>query len=108
MKTITPCLWFDGNAKEAVQFYTSVFKDGKILSTSYYGPNMHLPEGAILTITFEIMGQEFMALNAGPEFKFNSAISLMVPCDTQDEIDYYWEKLIAGGGEEVQCGWLTG
>lgn len=107
MKTITPCLWFDGNAKEAVQFYTSVFKDGKILNTSYYGPGMHLPEGTILTITFEIMGQEYMALNAGPEFKFNSAISLMVPCDTQKEIDYYWDKLTADGGQEVQCGWLT-
>jgi predicted 3-demethylubiquinone-9 3-methyltransferase (glyoxalase superfamily) len=106
MKTITPCLWFDGNAEEAVKFYTSVFKDGKILGTSYYGPGMHLPEGTILTITFEIMGQEFMALNGGPEFKFDEAISLMIPCDTQEEIDYYWDKLTAAGGQPVQCGWL--
>lgn len=106
MKTITPCLWFDGNAEEAVKFYTSVFKDGKIVSTSYYGPGMHLPEGTILTVTFEIMGQEFMALNGGPEFKFDEAISLMIPCDTQEEIDYYWDKLTAAGGQPVQCGWL--
>lgn len=106
MKTITPCLWFDGNAEEAVKFYTSIFKDGKILSTSYYGPGMHLPEGTILTVTFEIMGQEFMALNGGPEFKFDEAISLMIPCDTQEEIDYYWDKLTAAGGQPVQCGWL--
>ncbi|MCE7886239.1 MAG: VOC family protein [Alphaproteobacteria bacterium PRO2] len=106
MKTITPCLWFDGNAEEAVEFYMSVFKDGKILSTAYYGPGMHMPEGTVLTITIELMGQEFMALNAGPEFKFNHAISLMVPCDTQEEIDYYWDKLSAGGSME-QCGWLT-
>ncbi|MBP7722546.1 MAG: VOC family protein [Alphaproteobacteria bacterium] len=106
MKTITPCLWFDGNAEEAVKFYTSIFKDGKILSTSYYGPGMHLPEGTVLTITFEIMGQQFMALNGGPEFKFDEAISLMIPCDTQEEIDYYWDKLTAAGGQPVQCGWL--
>ena len=106
MKTITPCLWFDDNAEEAVKFYTSVFKNGKILSTSYYGPGMHLPEGTVLTVTFEIMGQEFMALNGGPEFKFDEAISLMIPCDTQEEIDYYWDKLTAAGGQPVQCGWL--
>ena len=106
MPTITPCLWFDGNAEEAVKFYTSIFKDGKILSTSYYGPGMHLPEGTVLTITFEIMGQQFMALNGGPEFKFDEAISLMIPCDTQEEIDYYWDKLTAAGGQPVQCGWL--
>ncbi len=105
MKTITPCLSFDRNAEEAVQFYMSVFKDGKIISTSYYGPGMHLPEGTVLTIMFKLMGQEFMALNGGPDTEFNQGISMMVPCDNQKEIDYYWEKLSAGGST-LQCGWL--
>lgn len=107
---IVPNLWFDGNAKEAVDFYTSVFRDSKILSTSYY-PTEGLADfqqsfaGKELTIEFELLGMHFTAINAGPEFKFNEAISLMVPCKDQAEIDYYWEKLSAVP-ESEQCGWL--
>lgn len=102
---ITPCLWFDNNMEEAVKFYTSVFKKSKVLATTHYGKNAPMPEGTPLTITFRLNGQEFMALNGGPAFKFTEAISFMVNCDTQKEIDYYWEKLSAGG-KEVECGWL--
>lgn len=103
---ITPCLWFDSNAWDAVTFYTTVFKNvvkGKI---SYYGPNMPMPQGSVLTIQFTIEGQEFLALNAGPTFKFTEAVSFMINCETQDEIDYYWNKLTEDGGEESVCGWL--
>lgn len=106
MKKMTPCLWFDGNAEEAVKFYVSIFKKSKIISTSYYTKSGPLPEGTVLTITFRIEGQEFVALNAGPEYRFTPAISLMLPCKTQKEIDSLWEKL-TDGGQEVQCGWLT-
>ncbi|HXB40334.1 MAG TPA: VOC family protein [Bacteroidia bacterium] len=102
---ITPCLWFDGNAQEAAKFYISIFKKSKILITTHYGDNSPMPKGKIMTVTFTLNGQEFMALNGGPAFKFNEAISLMVNCDTQKEIDYFWEKL-SEGGTEVQCGWL--
>lgn len=104
---IAPCLWFDGNAEEAVAFYTGIFKNSRILSTSHYGDTGPGPKGSVMTITFELAGQQFMALNGGPEFKFNEAISFMVNCDTQAEIDSYWEKLTAKGGKPVQCGWLT-
>lgn len=106
---IVPNLWFDGNAKEAVDFYTNVFKDGKINKTSYY-PTEGLADfqqslaGKELTIDFELAGQHFTAINAGPEFKFNEAISLMVNCEGQAEIDYFWEKLSAVP-ESEQCGW---
>lgn len=103
---ITPCLWFDTNAAEAAKFYTSVFPNSRILSTSYYTENMHMPRGTVLTVEFEMFGQRFTALNGGPEFKFSEAVSFMVHCDTQAEIDEYWEKLTAGGGAPVQCGWL--
>lgn len=102
---ITPCLWFDQNALEAVKFYTSVFKRSKIRITTHYGANSPMPEGTVMTVTFTLNGQEFMALNGGPAFKFNEAISLMVNCDTQKEIDHFWEKL-SESGTEVQCGWL--
>lgn len=109
MQTITPCLWFDGNAEEAVKFYTSIFKNSKILSTARYGEAgaqaTGRPKGSVMTIKFELNGQEFLALNCGPVFKFTPAISLMVNCQTQDEIDRMWEKL-SEGGKEVQCGWL--
>ena len=106
---IVPNLWFDGNAKEAVEFYTSVFKDGKVLDTSYY-PTEGLLEfqqplaGKELVVNFELAGQKFSALNAGPEFKFNESVSFMVLCDDQEEIDYFWEQLSAVP-ESEQCGW---
>jgi predicted 3-demethylubiquinone-9 3-methyltransferase (glyoxalase superfamily) len=102
---ITPCLSFDFKAEEAVNFYTSVFKDSKITHLSYYDEINPGHKGEVIVIMFELNGQEIMALNTGPYFKFTEAVSLMVNCDTQEEIDYYWDKLSAGG-EEVQCGWL--
>lgn len=109
---IIPNLWFDGNAKEAIDFYVSVFPDAKIISTEYY-PNTDdegLADfqqdlaGKILTIEFEILGTRFIAINAGPEFKFNESVSFMVPCKDQEEIDYYWERL-SSVSEAEQCGW---
>jgi predicted 3-demethylubiquinone-9 3-methyltransferase (glyoxalase superfamily) len=107
MQKITNCLWFDGQAEDAVRFYTSVFKNSKTLETARYtevGPGQ---PGSVMTIRFEIEGQEFLALNGGPEFKFNEAISFIINCQDQAEVDYYWSKLAADGGREVQCGWLT-
>jgi len=112
MKRITPNLWFDGNAVEAVNFYLSVFPDSKIISTVYY-PNSAKEgladfqlnmAGKILTIEFELIGNRFVAINAGPEFKFNESISFSIPCEDQKEIDYYWEKL-SNVPESEQCGW---
>lgn len=109
MKTITPNLWFDGNAKEAVDFYVSVFPDSKIISTEYY-PTEGLADfqqalaGKVLTVDFELSGNRFMAINAGPEFKFNESVSFAIPCDDQAEIDYYWDKL-SKVPESEQCGW---
>jgi predicted 3-demethylubiquinone-9 3-methyltransferase (glyoxalase superfamily)/uncharacterized protein YndB with AHSA1/START domain len=97
---ITTFLWFDGNAEEAMKFYVSIFKNSKVVST------MPGPDGKVLTGTFELEGQRFMALNGGPQFKFTEAISLFVNCETQSEVDDLWKKLIAGGGAESQCGWL--
>lgn len=110
MKKITPNLWFDGNAKEAVEFYLSVFPDSKIVATSYY-PEADLLDfqkelaGQELTVDFELSGNRFTAINAGPEFKFNEAVSFVIPCQDQAEIDYYWEKLSVSPDNE-QCGWL--
>ncbi|MFT3753891.1 MAG: VOC family protein [Paludibacter sp.] len=108
--SITPCLWFDNQAEEAANFYTGIFKNSKIESISRYGKEgfeFHgQPEGTAMTVVFQINGQQFTALNGGPIFKFSEAISFQVFCDTQEEIDYYWEKLTAGGSES-QCGWLT-
>ena len=109
MKIITPNLWFDGNAKQAVDFYVSVFPDSKVIATAYY-PKEGLQDfqkdlaGKELTVEFELSGNRFTAINAGPEFKFNEAISFSIPCDDQNEIDYYWEKLSAVPASE-QCGW---
>lgn len=109
MKKITPNLWFDGNAKEAVEFYVSVFPDSKIIATTYY-PEEGLLDfqkelaGKELTIDFELSGNSFTAINAGPEFKFNESISFSIPCEDQEEIDYYWEKL-STVPESEQCGW---
>jgi len=106
MQKITPCLWFDDNAEEAVNFYTGIFKNSKIGKVSRYGESTHGEKGRVMTIAFELEGLSYLALNGGPHFKFSEAISLMVHCDTQQEIDSYWEKLLAGGGKESQCGWL--
>ena len=109
MKQLTPNLWFDGNAKEAVDFYTSVFPNSKIIETAYY-PTEGLADfqkdmaGKELTLEYELNGNRFTAINAGPEFKFNEAVSFVVPCDDQAEIDYYWEKL-SSVPESEQCGW---
>jgi predicted 3-demethylubiquinone-9 3-methyltransferase (glyoxalase superfamily) len=105
MQRITPCLWFDTQAEEAAKFYTSIFKNSKMGAVSYYGDGAPLPKGTVLTVKFTLDGQEFLALNGGPVFKFNEAVSFIVNCETQAEIDEYWDKLTAGG-QEVQCGWL--
>jgi len=105
MQKITPCLWFNANAEEALNFYSSIFKNSKILSISRYGEGAPVPEGTVMTATFELDGQVFMALNGGPEYKFNESISLFVNCEGQEEIDHYWEKL-SSGGKKGQCGWL--
>jgi predicted 3-demethylubiquinone-9 3-methyltransferase (glyoxalase superfamily) len=111
MQKITPCLWFDNQAEEATNFYTSIFKKSKIGNISRYGKEgyeVHGGEaGTVLTIDFEIEGQKYTALNGGPVFKFNEAISFVVQCKTQKEVDYYWEKLSEGGDKRAQqCGWL--
>lgn len=109
MKTITPCLWFDNQAEAAAKFYVSIFKNSKIGDIARYGEEAAKvsgrPKGTVMTVTFEIDGQKFMALNGGPVFQFSPAISFMVPCKTQDEVDELWEKL-SKGGETQQCGWL--
>ncbi|HET6979140.1 MAG TPA: VOC family protein [Pyrinomonadaceae bacterium] len=105
MQKITPFLWFDNNAEEAANFYVSVFKDSKILSVSRYGDAGPGPKGSVLVAEFQIQGQEFVALNGGPSFKFTEAISFVVNCETQEEVDYFWERLSEGGGKS-HCGWL--
>ena len=109
MQKITPFLWFNDNAEEAVKFYTSVFKNSKIGKVARYDEAGEKasgrPAGSVMTVEFQLEGQEFVALNGGPVFKFTEAISFVVNCETQEEVDYYWEKLSAGG-KEVQCGWL--
>jgi predicted 3-demethylubiquinone-9 3-methyltransferase (glyoxalase superfamily) len=107
MQRITPFLWFDNEAEQAANFYVSVFKNSKIKGATRYGEEGPGPKGTVMTVDFELDGQEFVALNGGPQFKFTEAVSFVINCDTQEEIDYYWEKLTSDGGEEVQCGWLT-
>ena len=106
MQKITPSLWFNNNAEEAIDFYSSIFKQSKVTNKSYYGEGAPLPKGTLLVATFELEGQQFTAMNGGPLFPFTEAISLTVYCDTQEEIDFYWSKLTADGGKEVECGWL--
>jgi predicted 3-demethylubiquinone-9 3-methyltransferase (glyoxalase superfamily) len=105
MHRITPFLWFDGQAEEAAKFYTSIFKNSKVGSVTRYGDAGPGPKGTVMTIAFRLDGQEFIALNGGPEFAFTEAVSFVVNCETQDEIDYFWEKL-SDGGRQIQCGWL--
>jgi predicted 3-demethylubiquinone-9 3-methyltransferase (glyoxalase superfamily) len=102
---IAPFLWFDANAEQAVNHYLSIFKDSKILATTHYGDGGPGPKGSVMTIDFELEGQRFTALNGGPHFKFTEAVSFVVACETQQEIDAMWTKLTAGG-QEVECGWL--
>ncbi|MEO8573575.1 MAG: VOC family protein [Pyrinomonadaceae bacterium] len=107
---ITPCLWYDGNAKEATDFYASVFKDSEIGNTSKYNDASSKasgqPEGSVMVVEFEIAGQKFIGLNGGPHFKFSEAISFMIDCKDQAEVDYFWSRLTEDGGQESQCGWL--
>jgi predicted 3-demethylubiquinone-9 3-methyltransferase (glyoxalase superfamily) len=105
MQKITPCLWFDTEGEEAAQFYTSVFSNSRIVETTRYGSAGPRDEGTVMTVLFELDGQRFMALNGGPDFKFNEAISFSVDCETQEEVDAYWNAL-TDGGEEGPCGWL--
>jgi len=110
MQKITPFLWFNDNAEEAVEFYASIFKKsriGKIARYDQAGEKVSgRPAGSVMTVEFQIEGLEFIALNGGPHFKFTEAVSFVVNCKTQKELDYYWKKLTVGGGQEVQCGWL--
>ena len=102
---ITPCLWFDAQGEEAATFYTSIFKNSRILHVARYGSAGPRPEGMVMTVTFELDGQEFIALNGGPEFTFTEAISFQVHCGSQEEVDEFWTRL-SDGGEEGPCGWL--
>lgn len=103
---ITPFLWFDNQAEEAAKFYCSIFENSKVGQIVRYGDSGPGPKGQVMIVTFQLDGQNFTALNGGPRFKFTEAISFVVNCDTQKEIDYFWEKLIADGGAESMCGWL--
>ncbi len=105
MQKITPFLWFDNQAEEATNFYVSIFKNSKVAKISRYGDAGPGPKGSVMVATFQLNGQEFMALNGGPQNKFTEAISFLVNCETQEEVDDLWEKLSAGG-KEIQCGWL--
>jgi predicted 3-demethylubiquinone-9 3-methyltransferase (glyoxalase superfamily) len=110
MQKITPFLWFDSQAEEAANFYTSVFKNSKITSVTRYDEAMSKAagrsKGSVMTVAFQLDGQPFVALNGGPAFKFTEAVSFVINCETQKEVDYFWEKLTSGGGQEVECGWL--
>lgn len=110
MQKITPFLWFDDQAEEAAKFYTSIFKDSKVGRIARYGEEAAektgRPKGSVMTVEFELEGQQFVGLNGGPMFKFTEAVSFVVNCETQEEVDYFWEKL-SEGGEKSRCGWLT-
>ena len=103
---ITPNLWFDNEAEEAANFYISVFENSRIVDVSRYTEAGPGEPGSIMVVEFELDGQRFVGINGGPQFKFDEAVSFQIHCETQDEVDYYWEKLLADGGEESQCGWL--
>ena len=105
MQKITPFLWFDTQAEEAANFYVSVFKNSRVITVARYGDTGPGPKGSVMTVEFELEGERFVGLNGGPNFKFTEAVSFVVNCASQEEVDHYWEKLTAGG-KEVQCGWL--
>ncbi|HET7108820.1 MAG TPA: VOC family protein [Candidatus Acidoferrum sp.] len=107
MQKITPFLWFDGNAEEAANFYVSIFKNSKMGKVTRFGEAGPGPKGSVLTVTFQLEGLEFVALNGGPHYKFTPAFSLYVDCETQLEVDSLWAKLLSGGGREDRCGWLV-
>ena len=106
MPKITPFLWFDTQAEEAANHYVSIFKSSKIVNVARYGDAGPGPKGSAMTVAFQLDGQDFVALNGGPQFKFDEAISFVVNCETQQEVDDYWNKLLAGGGKPSRCGWL--
>ncbi|UQI45504.1 VOC family protein [Streptomyces sp. HU2014] len=106
MPKITPNLWFDTQSKEAAEFYCSVFPNSKINNIMYYGEAGPREPGTVMTVDFELDGQKYTAIDGGPEFTFNEAVSFLINCDGQQEVDHYWEKLTADGGQEIQCGWL--
>lgn len=106
MQKITPWLWFDTEAEEAAEFYTSIFENSRITEVTHYGPAGPRPEGMVMTVAFTIDGQEFAALNGGPEFTFNESVSFQVACESQEEVDRLWSALTTGGGAESACGWL--
>ena len=106
MSKITPFLWYDKEAEEAANFYCSVFKDSKIHKVARYPEGSPAPTGSVMTVEFELDGQRFIALNAGPHFKFNEAVSFVIDCEDQKDVDHYWSKLTSGGGQESMCGWL--
>jgi len=103
---IIPNLWFDTEAEEAADFYTSVFKDSRIITKTHYTEGAPREAGMVMTVEWELNGQRFVGINGGPNFKFDEAVSFAIDCEDQDEVDYYWEKLTEGGGSEGQCGWL--
>lgn len=106
MQKITPFLWFDNNAEEAMNHYVSIFKNSRIISVDRWGDGGAGPKGSVMTATFELEGQRFIVLNGGPHFKLTEAFSLFVDCESQEEVDELWDKLLAGGGQPSQCGWL--
>ncbi|MGJ7524098.1 VOC family protein [Variovorax sp. GB1P17] len=107
MQKIVPCLWFDGNGEDALKFYTAIFPNSRMTDKLLWGDTNPSLKGSLLTAIFELQGQEFMVINGGPQYKFNPAISMYLRCETQAEVDNYWNKLLEGGGQPVQCGWLT-
>jgi predicted 3-demethylubiquinone-9 3-methyltransferase (glyoxalase superfamily) len=106
MSKITPCLWFDTEGEEAANFYVSIFKNSRILEVNHYGEAGPRSEGAVMTVAFELDGLKFTALNGGPEFTFNESVSFEIACADQAEVDHYWDRLLEGGGQPSQCGWL--
>ena len=106
MSRITPFLWFDGNAEDAMNFYVSIFRNSEVLHVHRYPEGGPMPAGTAMMTSYKLDGQEFMGLNGGPDFKFTEATSFFVNCEDQEEVDYYWDKLLAGGGTPTQCGWL--
>jgi two-component system sensor histidine kinase QseC len=107
VQKIVPCLWFDRNGEDALRFYTAIFPNSRVTDKLLWGDTNPALKGSLLTATFELEGQEFMVINGGPQYKFTPAISMYLKCKTQAEVDNYWEKLLEGGGQPVQCGWLT-